>query len=357
MANGIGTDISLNVNDLKSYERLRRSGINGSEDEKKAALRQAANQFEAMFTQMWLKSQRETEKEMFKDNPLRSSTSDLYQSFLDEQMSTDLASKASGGMQGGALSELIMKQLDRGAGNKSSGELKMPNADEGKAFELGSNDKAFSLEGARKSGSWDGIYRGSSKGADLARAGGVKGSLFEEIAAQKSYAKEAASVNAPSYASSGTATPRAAEFVEKMMPIAKKVAEKFGLDPVAMVAQAALETGWGKSLIGSANNLFGIKASSSSKSRVNAETSEFIGGKMIRVSADFRSYDSVESSMEDYARLITGNKRYSKAAASAFDRDTYFEELQKAGYATDPHYAEKLKSIARNPVFDSVASM
>ncbi len=68
------------------------------------------------------------------------------------------------------------------------------------------------------------------------------------------------------------------------------------------------------------------------------------------VNSSFRAYSSIEASMEDYARLITGNSRYSRVK-DAQTADNYFEELQKAGYATDPKYADKLKKIIRNPAF------
>ena len=137
------------------------------------------------------------------------------------------------------------------------------------------------------------------------------------------------------------------------MPVARKVAQKFGLNPLVIVAQAALETGWGQH-VGKGNNFFGIKAGGSWQGEAALETtSEFVKGRMVTENAYFRSYKDAEASFEDYARLVTSNDRYAKAVAQKCDPDRYFEEIQRAGYATDPNYALKLKSIVRNDAFSS----
>ncbi len=337
------------INNISSLDHLRRKGIKGDATEQKSALQQAANQFEAMFTQMWLKVQRESNKELYKDNPLSSSTSELYQSMLDEQMSAQLANCGMS-MQSGGLSSLIVKQLDQGSQSKSSGELHMPN--ETKSFVLKQEPKAFSLENARRSEVKPNFPMKSEYfGKEFAvnntkdKLDNSKSDLLEDIKLQKNFEVKGRE---------GKAGETQLAFVEKLMPIAQKVAAKFGLDPKVMVAQAALETGWGKHLMRKgaqiANNFYGIKAGSRKTNTTRANSYEYVNGKKVMVNSSFRAYDSIESSMEDYAKLITENKRYDKVknAASA---DSYFEELQKAGYATDPKYADKLKNIIRNPAF------
>lgn len=343
------------INDLNSYERLRKLGVNGSEKDKETALRQSAAQFEALFNQMWLKSQRETNKELYKDNPLSSQTSDLYQSLLDEQLSSELAASGKS-LQSGELADLIVKQFTRNKNNSSekSDHLHMPN--EVRSFSVNGEPKAFSLDGVRRENNApsqinNSQYFGkefalsSMKHNRVSDEGKLK--LFDDIKTQKDYKIDG---------DKGEAGEVQKSFVEMMMPIAKKVAEKFGINPLAMVAQAALETGWGKHLMTKgkelANNLFGIKASAKSTNTTNANSYEYINGKKVLINSKFRAYSGFEESMEDYARLITENKRYDKVQ-TADNVDVYFEELQKAGYATDPQYAAKLKRIVRNPAFQN----
>lgn len=334
------------INNYSSLEHLRRQGINGSAEDKKNALRQAASQFEAMFTDMWMKAQRETSKELYKDNPLSSNTTELYQSMLDEQMSAQLASRGVS-MQSGGLSSLIVKQLDRSGGASGSGELHMPN--ETRSFALSGDAKAFSLADARGQTATARIpmrteYFGKEYASDTVKDS-AKADLLDEIRLQKKFEIKG---------KDGKAGETQQAFVDKLMPIAQKVASKFGLDPLVMVAQAALETGWGRHLMKKgadvANNYYGIKAGGRKTGTTRANSYEYVNGKKVMVNSSFRAYSSIESSMEDYARLITENRRYDKVK-NAETADVYFEELQKAGYATDPKYADKLKSIVRNPAF------
>ncbi|WP_456373606.1 glycoside hydrolase family 73 protein [Thiolapillus sp.] len=149
------------------------------------------------------------------------------------------------------------------------------------------------------------------------------------------------------------------EFVRRLWPAARKVAESLGLMPEVLVAQAALETGWGKSMPadrqGSSMNLFGIKADGGWKGRsVGVSTMEYRQGSMLRERAEFRSYDSPEASMEDYARFLQENPRYRQALENTGDSLRYLQELQKAGYATDPDYAGKIHAIMNSERFNGI---
>lgn len=141
------------------------------------------------------------------------------------------------------------------------------------------------------------------------------------------------------------------EFVKSIWPMAKQAASTIGLDPRILVAQAALETGWGKYVAkdadgSSSNNLFNIKSGSNKDyASVNIMTTEYIADTPIKMNASFRKYPSVEQSFNDYISLIKGNERYQAALANAGNPEQYVKELNKAGYATDPNYSSKILSI------------
>jgi len=143
------------------------------------------------------------------------------------------------------------------------------------------------------------------------------------------------------------------EFVNTMLPMAKEAAERIGVDPRYLVAQAALETGWGKSVMraqdgSSSHNLFGIKATDSWKGdSARAITSEFRNGAMVKETAEFRSYASYKDSFHDLVTLLQTNNRYQDVVKSADNPEQFVRELQKAGYATDPDYASKISQIAK----------
>ncbi|QXH74553.1 flagellar assembly peptidoglycan hydrolase FlgJ [Pseudomonas atacamensis] len=143
------------------------------------------------------------------------------------------------------------------------------------------------------------------------------------------------------------------EFVNTMLPMAKEAADRIGVDPRYLVAQAALETGWGKSVMraqdgSSSHNLFGIKASSNWKGdSARAITSEFRNGAMVKETAEFRSYASYKDSFHDLVTLLQSNNRYQEVLKSADNPEQFVRELQKAGYATDPNYATKISQIAK----------
>ncbi|MNC15676.1 Peptidoglycan hydrolase FlgJ [compost metagenome] len=119
------------------------------------------------------------------------------------------------------------------------------------------------------------------------------------------------------------------------------------------MAQAALETGWGKSVMrntdgSSSHNLFGIKATGNWEGgEARAITSEFRNGQFVKETAAFRSYDSYQDSFHDLVSLLQNNSRYQDAVKAADKPEQFVQELQKAGYATDPNYASKISQIAR----------
>ncbi|MBA2711392.1 MAG: glucosaminidase domain-containing protein [Tatlockia sp.] len=140
------------------------------------------------------------------------------------------------------------------------------------------------------------------------------------------------------------------DFVKSAWPYAQKAGEYLGLDPRILLAQAALETGWGKFITKdsqglSSNNLFNIKASQKEQEAVQSKTTEYLDNKALKVIASFKKYSSIASSFNDYVSLIQGSLRYEKALANTSDPKRYVDELHKAGYATDPLYANKILAI------------
>lgn len=141
------------------------------------------------------------------------------------------------------------------------------------------------------------------------------------------------------------------EFIQELMPYAQAVANQLGVKPEVLVAQSALETGWGKHTIRHQNgsvafSLFGIKADSRwSGDTVQVSTLEFKNGYMQKEMAHFRAYDSVGEAVQDYVDFIKGGTRYQKALDNKGDDAHYVKGLQKAGYATDPAYANKILNI------------
>ena len=139
-------------------------------------------------------------------------------------------------------------------------------------------------------------------------------------------------------------------FVAMLWPHAEQAGQTLGVAPDILVAQAALETGWGRRLPHDANghsslNLFGIKAGQQWLGRtLTTETLEYVGGNPERRSEAFRMYESVSESFADYVSLVRGSPRY-RAALDASSGEDYLRALQQGGYATDPEYAGKILNI------------
>jgi flagellar protein FlgJ len=149
----------------------------------------------------------------------------------------------------------------------------------------------------------------------------------------------------------------AQSFIEQLYPAAQHAAQQLGIDPKALLAQAAIETGWGKHMIHNtsgqnSHNLFGIKADRRWEGdRAMVDTIEFEQGVAATKKASFRMYDSFAESMQDYVGFVKQNPRYEEAVKQSQSPHGYFSELQKAGYATDPEYANKVISVFEGEQF------
>ncbi|MCC4263207.1 flagellar assembly peptidoglycan hydrolase FlgJ [Oceanimonas baumannii] len=304
---------SLLANDIQGLDRLRQQGF--AQDRGKA-LDEAARQFESLFTQQLFKSMRDANKVFESDSPMNSRYTQFYQDMHDQQMSSELSRQGSLG-----LADLIVRQLGGGDDQKVASEA-----------------RHFSLENVR---------RINGKVARPSEAG-------ESPATDKARPPLKAAQNTPEDAVTLTAgqkfdSPEA--FVRQLLPAATAAGKRLGLDPKAMLAQAALETGWGKKIIGrkngaSSHNLFGIKADKSWKEQKTwVSTLEYEQGIAVKVQAPFRSYASFNDSFNDYVQFLNDNPRYGKALQQTGSPHQYFRALQQAGYATDPNYASKLSAV------------
>ncbi len=142
------------------------------------------------------------------------------------------------------------------------------------------------------------------------------------------------------------------EFLRSLLPHARAVSQASGIPEKLILAQAALETGWGQKQIVTAqgrpsHNLFGIKAGSQWQGpTATSLTTEYQQGKAEKIHDQFRVYPSFREALEDYAALLMNNPRY-QGVTSAKNAEQGAYALQAAGYATDPHYAQKLLTIIR----------
>jgi flagellar protein FlgJ len=256
-----------------------------------ATLKQAAKQFESLFTQMMLKSMRDANKAFSEGSMFSSTQGDFYQDMFDDQISMELSKG-----KGLGLADVLVRQL---------------------------------------------ATSGMVKGMDTAAA--------SEAASKAQF--PSATQNVSSAADHQPLAKSKEDFVKMMWPHAQRAGEALGVDPSALVAQAALETGWGRAVPnhadGSSYNLFGIKAGSSWEgATANVPTLEFEDGVAVRKVERFRAYDSPADSFNDYARLIGNNPRYENARGAGGDVTTFASALQDGGYATDPNYAQKIVGIA-----------
>lgn len=256
--------------DMQSLEQLRAQAKHSPDQ----ALKAAAQQFEAVFLNMMLKSMREASPQngMFDSEQTR-----MFTSILDQQLAQNMASRGVG------LADIMVRQLN----------------------------------------------------------GQMAGEQGPKIGAQSS-------INALPSAYSENAQQ---DFVSRMRPLAVQASRASGVPPQLMLGQAALESGWGMREIRMADgsnsfNLFGIKANSSWNGKVaEVMTTEYRNGVAYKQIEKFRAYSSYAEAFQDYASLISNNPRYAGVLQQGGDAVGMAQAMQKAGYATDPKYAEKLASI------------
>ncbi len=279
------------------------------------ALKAAAQQFEAIFLQMMMKSMRAASPQ---DSVFDSDQSRFYQELLDSQLSQVMAAKG-----GTGLAAVIERQL-------SGGGLGTPAEYEG-GLPLIPPSRSFPL------------------------SPGQRGLPLPEDGVQHPMPLESSPVR-PSVSSVGpavTAESQAQGFASNLWPQAVVASQTTGIPPQFLIAHAALESGWGKSeprfVDGrQSHNLFGIKAGSNWHGEtVESVTTEYVNGVAERRVERFRAYASYAEGFEDYARLLAQSPRYAAVVGSQ-DASSFARGLQRAGYATDPAYASKLMRVIGN---------
>jgi peptidoglycan hydrolase FlgJ len=160
-----------------------------------------------------------------------------------------------------------------------------------------------------------------------------------------------------------TTTQHAAQFVSQVLPTIQRAAESLGVNPLGLLAQAALETDWGQRMPHTADgnsslNMFGIKAGGEwSGARAVADTVEFNGGVATQRRTAFRAYGSIEESVSDFANLLSSSPRYRDAIAAGQSAQAYIQNIAKSGYATDPEYANKLNQILNSSTLRAALSV
>lgn len=356
--------------DLSSLQQIRTA----SRNDEQGALRQAAEQFEAIFFNMLLKSMRQANAAFEAEGMMNSQTTEFYRDMHDSQMASDLAQKGSLG-----LADLLVQQLDPQAVSKrgkmadmlklpgqNNDGLLMPNAQQ-QAF---SSDFALlSAKAAQQLVQADIIQPGRRDPSQLSPLLEKLQLQREQREAEKALAEQAKAANT-STASVGATNEvmptvpfkvdSPIDFIRSLLPAARNAASSLGLDPLALIAQAALETGWGKRMIRTADgdnsfNLFGIKASRNWQGDTAVvDTLEYRQGIARKEQAKFRAYQSPEQSLQDYTQFIGNSLRYQQAVAVAHEPAAYFSELQAAGYATDPNYAQKIMSVFNSSAFQQI---
>ncbi|MCF3097778.1 flagellar assembly peptidoglycan hydrolase FlgJ [Aeromonas australiensis] len=334
------------VQEIKNLDRLRQ--MSQSEAGQADALKSASRQFESIFTQMLFQGMRQANGVLTQDNPMSSSYTRFYEGMLDEQRVADMSSK--GGL---GLAEMVAKQFSPETFTHQDGRvLKMPQRTE-RAY------KPYQPPSAAA----DDLIAASKVGKDFAenkmiegREDSLKRAMPRKVARSVPPMGRIGNAEGKVGGSGSKAFDTPEEFVNRLMPLAKKAADKLGLSPAVLVAQAALESGWGKRVIKNGDgqmthNLFGIKADPRWQGpKAVVSTLEYEQGVASRQKAAFRSYESFEESFNDYVDFLTSGSRYKGALAKVDSPDRYFEALQQAGYATDPHYARKLKQVLRSDV-------
>ncbi|MDQ5896190.1 MAG: peptidoglycan hydrolase FlgJ [Pseudomonadota bacterium] len=289
-----------------SLNALRRAAT----EDPKAAIREVSKQFEALFMQELMKSMRAT---TMSTGLLENQATGMGRDMLDQQYAAQMSG------QPGGLAAAIARQLERQAGLPAGSAGLSATAEPGAMTMLPMSTWAMNaLAGRRMSAAAPASTNDDETGT---------GRLGREAGAS------------------------ARQFIARHAQAARAVAGASGIPADFMLAQAAHETGWGQREIrgsdgSNSHNLFGIKAGAGwTGPTVAVTTTEVIDGTPRKVRASFRAYASYEESFRDYARLIGTSPRYAEAMRSTGDAAAFAGSLQRAGYATDPDYAGKLRRV------------
>ncbi|MDR3096272.1 MAG: flagellar assembly peptidoglycan hydrolase FlgJ [Paraburkholderia sp.] len=311
--------------DVQGFDSMR-AAANASPQQ---GVKMAAKQFDAVFTQMMLKSMRDATPD---DGPLDSKDGAQFVSMMDQQLAQQMSNKGIG------VANAMIKQLMRSMGG-----------DAGAAGGAGAEGGAGGIAGAMSGLSGAGGGGNEGNMAMLNALGRAYGNAAANGALGQAQGWSANSALTPPVRGNGDA--KVDSFVNKLASGAQQASAATGIPARFIVGQAALESGWGKREImkadgSTSHNVFGIKATKGWTGKtVSTMTTEYVNGAPHRVVEKFRAYDSYDEAMADYANLLKNNPRYASVINNSRSAESFAHGMQRAGYATDPHYAKKLMSI------------
>ena len=320
----MNSDTTNTANDLTNRFALDVQGFGALSAQAKASpqagMKMAAQQFDAVFTQMMLKSMRDATPS---DGPLDSKDGASFTGMMDQQLAQNLGNKGIG------VADAMLKQLMRNAGATiqagASGDSGDNSANAGNLAAMNAMAKAYATSPSAGKTSLDTT---TGYTADSALTPSMHGTGSDKVNA----------------------------FVERLAAPAQAAASATGIPARFIIGQAALESGWGRREIKNSNgttshNIFGVKAGNDWTGKTTtAVTTEYVNGQPQKKVETFRAYDSYESALTDYASVLKSNPRYASVADASRDAAGFAHGMQKAGYATDPLYAKKLISIMRQIV-------
>lgn len=356
-------DSYLDPNSLNSIKAMGR-------DKDPQALKEVAKKFEALFVQQMLKTMREANAAFGEGNYFDSQATLFHRDMLDQQMVLNLTSGS-----GIGLADHFYKQMlqNYGAG------MKPASGDEGGSINSidGLLDQVVEYNTAARSGTdtqsendldkWINDFIRMSDNSPLQMVLS-ESEPKEEIQPSIHYGllpviphKTQQEYSRIGQKSSVSSTQE--NFVMMLKPHAEKAAAELNINPDVLIAQVALETGWGKHVIHDKRgqnsfNLFNIKAGSQWQGdKVNVSTLEFRDGIAANEKADFRKYTNYAESFSDYVKFMKNNSRYAEVLEKGNDSAAYADALQSAGYATDPEYAKKIKRLLNSDVIKSLGAL
>ncbi len=361
-------DTYLDANSLDSVKAMGRA-------KDPQALKEISKKFEGMFVQQMLKAMREANDVFSEGNYFDSSTTRFHRDMLDQQMVLNLTSGRGIGLADHFYSQMMqsyggnMKKSEDGA--VMDGSLPEEVAYRVKQHAANapvapaSNDiYGNDLESLN---SWVLDFMRMSDNVDESTSA-MRDAQTRDAYATLNAAYIPAMLAKPQYTSvrgsqKASVSESQENFVSMLRPHAEKAAAELHINPDVLIAQVALETGWGKHVIHdhkgeNSFNLFNIKASSGWQGdKVNVTTLEYRDGIAANEKADFRKYTDYAESFSDYVRLMKNSPRYQRALEAGKNSSAYAEALQSAGYATDPMYAKKIKSLLNSDAIRSLGEV
>ncbi len=365
-------DTYLDANSLDSVKAMGRA-------KDPQALKEISKKFEGMFVQQMLKTMREANDVFSEGNYFDSSTTRFHRDMLDQQMVLNLTSGRGIGLADHFYSQMMqsyggnMKKPEEGAVDGAVMDGSLP---EEVAYRVkqhaanapvapASNDiYGNDLESLN---SWVLDFMRMSDNVDESTSA-MRDAQTRDAYATLNAAYIPAMLAKPQYTSvrgsqKASVSESQENFVSMLRPHAEKAAAELHINPDVLIAQVALETGWGKHVIHdhkgeNSFNLFNIKASSGWQGdKVNVTTLEYRDGIAANEKADFRKYTDYAESFSDYVRLMKNSPRYQRALEAGKNSSAYAEALQSAGYATDPMYAKKIKSLLNSDAIRSLGEV